>query len=277
MDEKIQRKRLLITGGCSHSDSNYSAYKSRNIKVWPELVADKLNCDLINVAKKGMGNDYISGALMDAVMDNKDRDIIVMILWTSGDRCNLFDVGTLWHQRETLAYHEKRKLEPGPLWDGPVPGEADASFEDAVWPYSDDWFYIDEKTLNHNLRSIWTIDHLCRTLRIPIYHRQAYSLVNAITYTGVYHYEGQYTNLEIKMNQLERQHKLLQAVPKSRWYIDYRDWRNGFQIGKMMSMWINDGTNGEPKDGHPNQRGHEWIAKDFLSQPDAALQNQPTT
>lgn len=272
MDEKIQRKGLLITGGCSHTDSNYTAYKTRNIMTWPELVARNLDFDLLNVAEKGMGNDYIAGAVMDAVMDNRDRDIMVMILWTSGDRCNLFDVGTLWHERETLAWHEKQKLE-----NEAVPGESDSSIEDAIWPYTDDWFYIDQKTLNHNLRSIWTVDHFCKTLNIPIYHRQAYSLINAITYTGMYQYEDEYTDLEKNLNQTERMHRLLQAVPKNRWYIGYQDWRNGFKIGNMPQMWINDGTNGEPVDGHPNQRGQEWIAKDFLLLRDAALQNQHST
>ena len=68
-------RKLLIVGGCSWSNPNEECYHVAGIdKIWPEMVAEFLDMDLINVSEGGAGNDYIYGQTLDAIEENKDRD-----------------------------------------------------------------------------------------------------------------------------------------------------------------------------------------------------------
>jgi hypothetical protein len=70
---------------------------------------------------------------------------------------------------------------------------------------------------------------------------------------------GTYGESKEKILEKERIHKLIEAAKNSKWFIDYHDWRNGFDIAHIDSYLL--------PDGHPNQKGMEWIAKDFLTSP----------
>lgn len=80
-------KKLLIVSGCSYTDPFYRAYVNNNVNVWPSIVAKELEVDLINFAGEGCSNDWIANSIMDGVLDNLERDIITMALWTEGYRC----------------------------------------------------------------------------------------------------------------------------------------------------------------------------------------------
>lgn len=77
-------EKLIIASGCSYTDQHQDRYL--DIITWPELVAAELGVDYLNVACGGAPNDYICNSVTDAVLDNLDRDIDVMVLWTSSKR-----------------------------------------------------------------------------------------------------------------------------------------------------------------------------------------------
>lgn len=90
----MDSKRLLIAAGCSFTEPTF--YLEKNILPWPNIIADGAGFDLLNVGRGGAGQDYISNAVIDAVMENQDRDPIVMVLWSEFSRINLYDYCTKW-------------------------------------------------------------------------------------------------------------------------------------------------------------------------------------
>ena len=90
--------RLLITGGCSITDQKTKDYLYEGgVITWPTKVADYMESELLNVAKRGRGNDYIENTVFDAILENHDKyDCTVMVYWTEAYRVNLFDSITLW-------------------------------------------------------------------------------------------------------------------------------------------------------------------------------------
>jgi len=84
--------KLLITGGCSNSDPNYAPYQTNHIMTWPKIVSVENGWDLLNVACQGASNNYIENTVYDAVLNNLDKDLIVMVFWTEACRLNLWDI-----------------------------------------------------------------------------------------------------------------------------------------------------------------------------------------
>jgi len=94
---------LLIAAGCSNTDQNQPYYIEQNIFTWPHVAADYLGMDLLNIGQGGIGNHKIANSIIDTVLENQDREIKVMALWSSGVRLNIFDVATaLLNSRKDL-------------------------------------------------------------------------------------------------------------------------------------------------------------------------------
>ena len=74
----------IIVGGDSFSDKKQPQYAMPvplDFKMWPEIVGDKLNCEVINTARSGYGNQAIYHTTLDAIMNNKDVDH-VFVMWS---------------------------------------------------------------------------------------------------------------------------------------------------------------------------------------------------
>lgn len=56
-------KKILIVSGDSFSDKNFRTWIHPELDTswpkWPEIVAERMNMDCINLAKSGASNDYI--------------------------------------------------------------------------------------------------------------------------------------------------------------------------------------------------------------------------
>jgi len=88
--------KLLITGGCSNTaQTGVKNYEKYGVFTWPTLVSEKLDIDLLNVAVAGGSNGQIENRIFDAIMENRDKDIIVMVYWTNPTRINVFDYDTI--------------------------------------------------------------------------------------------------------------------------------------------------------------------------------------
>ena len=82
--------RMLIAGGCSWTSQ--FIYKKYGIWTWPHLVAEKMGLKLLNIGQHGASNDHIRNVLFDAMIEYKDDDPIVMVLWTDPKRANINDM-----------------------------------------------------------------------------------------------------------------------------------------------------------------------------------------
>ena len=72
----------LIVSGCSYTDNLYT--RDFGFTTWPELLADKLGMECINLGASGAGNDYILSSLMEVMFE---KDIGLMIaMWSEFER-----------------------------------------------------------------------------------------------------------------------------------------------------------------------------------------------
>lgn len=84
-------------------------------KIWPEIVAEKTNCDLINLSESGAGNLSIYSMALDYIVSNKvDKAIIV---WSGLGRWE-FEALTinlkkrLYKNGELISHYKKGKIKP---------------------------------------------------------------------------------------------------------------------------------------------------------------------
>jgi|TARA_E500000318_G_scaffold54004_1_gene50315 hypothetical protein len=90
---------MIIVGGCSFTDKNMPKSAIPNpmdFKMWPELLSEKLNTDVINTAKCGSGNERIYHSVMNEIFKHDEKKIDrVIISWTEWTRQD-FMVGNTW-------------------------------------------------------------------------------------------------------------------------------------------------------------------------------------
>ena len=84
-------KKILLVSGCSYTDPNYYSIMHPdmdcNWPMWPELLAEKLNMQCVNLATSGAGNEYIYSTLLDYITQNDTSNIgLVMAAWSQNQR-----------------------------------------------------------------------------------------------------------------------------------------------------------------------------------------------
>mgnify|MGYP001158631982 CR=1 FL=1 len=98
-------RKLLIAGGDSFTDKNYQSDYHPELDCswpkWPEIIAEKLDMDCINLGKSGYGNEYIYSSVLEEVLKQKDkREIgLVMVAWSQCQRMDYQTEFGAWHTR----------------------------------------------------------------------------------------------------------------------------------------------------------------------------------
>jgi len=117
----FSRRKKLIIGGCSYTDNyarsiNMKANLKRakgharieNMKefpIWGELLAEKLDMDLINLGKCGFGNKAIYHTLTDEILTKKDIGLVVA-MWSEAQRVSFFTDKKPVELQNGSVYHE---------------------------------------------------------------------------------------------------------------------------------------------------------------------------
>jgi len=90
---KSSNKPLLVASGCSHTDPNFSSQWHRDLDTswdkWPAIFGKKHGYEVINVAESGSGNDYIFRSVINAVNENPNTKL-VLVLWSGWDRFQIY-------------------------------------------------------------------------------------------------------------------------------------------------------------------------------------------
>ena len=94
-------KKILLVSGCSYTDPNfYSIFHPDmdcNWPMWPELLAEKLNMQCINLAMSGAGQEYIYSTLLDYITKNNTDNIgLVIAAWSQSQRKDFQKENKLW-------------------------------------------------------------------------------------------------------------------------------------------------------------------------------------
>ena len=113
--------KYLIVSGDSWTDPNYTpawAVPNRHLKCdwprWPELLAEKLNMQVINLASSARGNEYIYSTILDKITKEPDNIGMVIAAWSSPERRDYYDINK-WHTLRpdntgNLIYHIQRSF-----------------------------------------------------------------------------------------------------------------------------------------------------------------------
>ena len=78
----------LIVSGCSFTTREYESHHHpekdfASYDKWPEMLAEKLNMQCVNLAKSGAGNEYVSNSIIDYIEEaNKSNIGLVIPAWS---------------------------------------------------------------------------------------------------------------------------------------------------------------------------------------------------
>ena len=84
------RKKLIVSG-CSNTNKDFYSELHPELDTswpkWPELLAEKLDMDCVNLGKSGAGNEYIYRSLLNYITRNDNSNIgLVISAWTQSNR-----------------------------------------------------------------------------------------------------------------------------------------------------------------------------------------------
>jgi len=96
-------KKILLVSGCSNTERSFYSEIHPELDTtwpkWPELLAEKLNMDCVNLAKSGAGNEYIYTSILKYITENDTSNIgLVIPAWT---QCQRKDFSSGWNMRWT--------------------------------------------------------------------------------------------------------------------------------------------------------------------------------
>ena len=73
-------RQLLIASGCSYTWNQF-----QDLHFWPELLAEKLDMDFVNLGRGGASNQYIHDITIDTIYESKNIGLVVSA-WSGFDR-----------------------------------------------------------------------------------------------------------------------------------------------------------------------------------------------
>jgi hypothetical protein len=112
-------KKILLVSGCSYTDKNYQSIYHPEIDCswpkWPELLAEKLNMECINLGKGGSGQEYIYNSILDYSLKIKKEDIgLIIPAWSGASRRDYQSYkrwhNILWDTKGDMPYFIQRSL-----------------------------------------------------------------------------------------------------------------------------------------------------------------------
>lgn len=255
---------LLIAGGCSWTNDEEDCYKEAGIeKVWPDYVADFLDMDVLNVAHGGAGNDYIYGQTMDAILQNKDRNIVVMVAWSQAMRFVPFELHqgqisfTPYMPDETNVHKLKNTI---------ADNFRELCKENAYAYDTKDTVY--KKAANISMRNVYLLNEYCKDHNIPLIHHRALHMLHGLEWI---------MNDEIDMNE----RKYVNELCMKNYYYDkiksfenvvgnpdFFEW-NSSCFDLYNKFYISD------NERHPTSAGHKLIASSFVEKYLELYDNEP--
>lgn len=260
---------LLIAGGCSYTAADYHLYKKLNIKTWPSLLAKEHNCKLINTAIGGKGNRNIMNGVIDAIMKNKDKEIIVAVAWSEPFRMSFIDDTVLDRTVFLFSdqeYENRLTLSPGLAKFFNFNNDARREFIKYLKP--NPWRKENKlspiknaidfncRLISQSFKNIWYLQDFCDRHEIKSYHMHTF---NPLKYdeklTEEIYGTGDVNKKSLKAIQENIYFKLVQDFDT---YMGYR--YNLSNDLEKEGLWISENNKIYY---HPNQKGHELIAKRF--------------
>ena len=242
------RKKLIVSG-CSFTTKDYksASYPEMNCdwSKWPELLAEKLDMNCVNLAFSGAGNHFIFQTIMDTII-RTPRDEIGMVIaaWSQANREDWqYYKDTL---KNKMMYNET--LMKGFVWHNDRLNKRGDVFS---WVRSD------------IIRMI-TLQKLCEALDIPFKQLQMVNLFDGYI-SGLV--KEDYTRHKYSGDQKEDRKKCNAILLEYEDYINkdnFLGWPgNERMCGLPFCSLVDEHLQIGEHDPHPNKLGHEKIAKEI--------------
>ena len=92
-----RNKKILLAGGCSLTEhtlvSWFAPHLSTDFPRWPEVLAEKLDMECVNLGRAGCTNQLISTSIYEYLMENPKKEIgLVCCLWTEYTRTSIYNM-----------------------------------------------------------------------------------------------------------------------------------------------------------------------------------------
>ena len=240
-------KKLIVSGDSFSSD--YVRMQLKNpanvcydpdidiepFPIWPEILAEKLGMELINVAVPASGNEYILSSIMDVLIETDPGDNgLVLAMWSEYVRIDIESTSgwirvrprrqfradkpvSKWHDKAIQAMKDLPYNQLSNIMRGMGIGMKDASFQ-------------------KSMRMMFCFQSVCESMGVPYLQMQA-----------------------------------LPPVAKPEWILEspyYNKLKNflGYPIiesigGHDLSTFFKDEHIISKRDYHPNAKGHKYIAE----------------
>lgn len=240
--------KTLLTLGDSWTDSEYPGYAPNGVVTWAEQVIEKMEgWKLVNLAKEASGNEKIMKIGVDYLRDNTPDAICV-----------------LWSEQHREDFYNRHNLMP-----------ISAIYNKSCDPKSKEIYNIEavyDSLVNTNLhlnvpreyfRNLYILQSFADMKGIPIYHGQGTKLWSKWIYNKVGKKVGnrlwrEWLTAFIECEYFEmfdKDHKNFVGWPMQKGIT-----KHGFAFTERM-----DGRHRiSGDDPHPNTKGHEMIAYEFL-------------
>tara|TARA_R110000782_G_scaffold90757_1_gene173919 strand:- start:337 stop:1020 length:684 start_codon:yes stop_codon:yes gene_type:complete len=91
---KSSRKKLIVSGDSFTAGSNYrtpgdGSIKNNQTYIWPDILAEKLDMECVNLGEGGTGNEKIHNEMFDELCHPKDIGLAIC-MWSSFDRWDFY-------------------------------------------------------------------------------------------------------------------------------------------------------------------------------------------
>ena len=144
------KRKVLIASGCSFTNENFTSDFHPDMDcswpMWPELLAEKLDMDFINLGHSGAGNEYIYSSILHQVAETNLDDIgLVIPAWTQAQRKDI-KVRDVWKHLDVVRNHFYEA-------DINVHGDMKSRIEESILLY-------------------YSLQEICKSKNIPLYQFQ---------------------------------------------------------------------------------------------------------
>ena len=268
----FSKKKKLIISGCSYADNYAKTQKIEVFPIWGELLADKLDMELINLSRCGFGNRAIYTTLVEKMIVEKNVGLVVA-MWSEFQRMSWYlDPDSLDH-----AGRERRGFPPVDPWICFLPDRAvrDADWHDQFYkppaknPKKKSMKYqlakmVNDKELDsvnagviQSLGYMFSFQSICENMDIPYLQLQGCRAVMGKDPPKFSKSIKQLTNLIIDSPYIDKMNNNFIGWP-------IEESIGGYCFDSLLTdtfHWSASSTRISSADTHPNGDGHKLINK----------------
>lgn len=162
-------KKILIASGDSWTGGAYWS-EPDSYPYWPEILANKLGMDYINVGRGGKGNEFIYNQMVDTLCSTKTKRVgLAICLWSKFDRWDLYKWTFSINPKYRLQYRYWSGRYTSKFWPEKTRHE---KFINAIYEHGD--LSDGGENLLRSIRKYHSFQNYCELHNIPYLQGQAF-------------------------------------------------------------------------------------------------------